>query len=334
VRPPRSAHFARVEPGSAVQLAILPRTGLAPGDRRMSIGYIGTGNMGGALAGRLLLSHPLVVFDRSEAATQPLARGGAKVALLPSDVAAECDVIFMCLPTSSHVRALLFGAGGLAEAIMPGTLLIDQTTGDPNETRSLAERLRPRGIELIDAPVSGGKAGAEAGTIAIMVGADPTQFDRALPLLTAISPNVFHAGGVGNGHVIKLVNNLMSTVQRVLSFEAVALAAKNGVDPRTATDILLAGGGRNAYLEKMMKPRILEGKLNVGFTLALAHKDVRLACQLGNDSGVPMFLGNTARELYQLAIGQMGGESQVDTVGLVFDRLSGTQVVPTSRQDG
>ena len=183
-------------------------------------------------------------------------------------------------------------------------------------------------MDLIDAPVSGGKMGATAGTIAIMVGAGPDQYARILPVLQAISPNIFHAGGIGNGHVIKLVNNLMSTAQRLMSFEGIALAAKNGVDPKIATDIILAGGGRNSYLEKMMKPRILEGKLDVGFTLALAHKDVRLACQLGMDSGVPMFFGNITRELYQTCMAEMGREAQVDTVGQMYDRLAGTQVVP------
>ena len=294
----------------------------------MRIGYIGVGNMGGALAGRLQLVHPLVVFDVSEAAVRVLAEKGAQVATGPAEIATECDLVFLCLPTSQHVRDILFGTGGLAKALKPGALIVDQTTGDPNETRAMARELGGKGVDMIDAPVSGGKAGAEAGTIAIMVGANQAQYDRVLPILTAISPNVFHAGGVGNGHVVKLVNNLMSAVQRVLSFEAMALAAKNGVDPRVATDILLASGGRNAYLERMMKPRILEGKLNVGFTLGLAHKDTRLACQLGIDSGVPMFLGNAARELYQLSISQMGRESQVDTIGQVFDRIAGTQVVP------
>jgi 3-hydroxyisobutyrate dehydrogenase len=295
----------------------------------MRIGYIGVGNMGGALAGRLQLVYPLIVYDRSEAAIRVLAEKGARVAAGPAEIAAECDFIFLCLPTSQHVREVLFGTGGLGEALKPGTLIVDQTTGDPHETRAMARELDGRGVSMIDAPVSGGKAGAAGGTIAIMVGADRAQFDRVLPILEAISPNVFHAGGVGNGHVVKLVNNLMSAVQRALSFEAIAMAAKNGVEPRITTDILLAGGGRNAYLEKMMKPRILEGRLDVGFTLGLAHKDMRLACQLGTDSGVPMFLGSAARELYQLSISQMGRDSQVDTIGQVFDGMAGTQVVPT-----
>jgi 3-hydroxyisobutyrate dehydrogenase len=294
----------------------------------MQIGYVGIGNMGGALAARLQLGHPLVVFDPSETAMRSMAEKGARLAGSLRELAAECDVTFLCLPTSRHVREVIFGENGLSHALKPGTLIVDQTTGDPNETRAMAAELAKKGIDLIDAPVSGGKMGAEAGTIAIMVGAEQAQYDRVLPILKAISPNIFHAGGVGNGHVIKLVNNLMSTVQRVLSFEAVSLAAKNGVDPGIATDILLASGGRNAYLEKLMKPRVLEGKLNVGFTLGLAHKDVRLACQLGMDSGVPMFLGNITRELYQTCISEMGRDNQVDTIGLMYDRLAGTKVVP------
>lgn len=294
----------------------------------MQIGYVGVGSMGGALAARLQLSRDLVVYDRSPGAVSAMVSQGAKAAANLAGLAATCDVIFLCLPTSDQVQEALFGADGLAAGLRKGAIVVDQTTGDPNRTRQFAEQLAALGVDLVDAPVSGGIAGAQAGTIAIMVGASEEQISRIRPILETISPNIFHAGGVGNGHVIKLVNNLMSTAQRLLSFEAMALAAKNGVDPKTAVDILLASGGRNAYLEKMMKPRILEGKLNVGFTLGLAHKDARLACQLGMDSGVPMFFGNTTREIYQICIAQNGHAAQVDTCGQVIDRLAGTAVVP------
>jgi len=295
----------------------------------MQIGYVGLGNMGGALAARLQLAHPLIVFDFSEVAMTAMTEKGARRADSLRELARECDTIFLCLPTSKHVRDVIFGERGLRAALKPGTLIVDQTTGDPSETRVMAAELARKEVSLIDAPVSGGRTGAEAGTITIMVGAESPQLERVLPILNAISGNVFHAGGVGTGQVIKLVNNLMSTVQRVLSFEAVSLAAKNGVDPKVATDILLASGGRNAYLEKLMKPRVLAGKLNVGFTLGLAHKDIRLACQLGMESGVPMFLGNIARELYLTCISEFGQDSQVDTIGLMYDRLAGTKVIPS-----
>jgi 3-hydroxyisobutyrate dehydrogenase len=286
--------------------------------------------MGGALAERLQLTHSLVVHDRSEAAVGRLTANGATAASSLSDVAEHCDTIFLCLPTSDHVRSVLFGDEGLASSLKPGTIVIDQTTGDPNATREMAETLKGQGVDLVDAPVSGGAQGARAGTIAIMVGATDEQYGRIQPILEAISPNLFHAGDVGNGHVVKLVNNLLSHTQRLLSFEAISLAAKNGVEPKRALEILQAGGGRNAFLEKRM-PHIVAGNLDCGFTLGLAHKDVRLATQLGTDSGVPMLFGGLTRELYQLYMSDLGRDTEVDTASLVMDRWAGTAVVPGAK---
>lgn len=130
--------------------------------------------------------------------------------------------------------------------------------------------------------------------------------------------------------MIKLVNNLVSGVQRLLSFEGIALATKNGIDPAKACEILLAGGARNAFMEKFMAPHILKGRLDVGFTLGLMHKDMGLACQLGSDTGVPLFFGNVARELYQLCISEKGAGAEVHTSALVMDRMAGTHMVPVS----
>jgi 3-hydroxyisobutyrate dehydrogenase len=295
----------------------------------VNIGYVGLGNMGGALAARLQLQHQLLVHDRDEAAVRRLVEKGSTTCADLGDLGSRCDVILLCLPTSEHVRAVIFGADGLGDALRPGTLIVDQTSGDPNATRDMADELARRDVDLVDAPVSGGARGAEAGTIATMVGATPEQYERVHPILTAISPHVFHAGGIGTGHTIKLVNNLLSATQRLLTFEAVALAAKNGVEPRTAVEILMAGGGKNAYLEKIMGPLVLDGKLGTGFTLGLAHKDLRLACELGIESAVPMFFGNLARELYQLHISEMGDNTKVDGAALAVDRLAGTRVVPS-----
>lgn len=301
----------------------------------MTIGYIGLGAMGGAVARRLLQTgEDLLVYDKDAAAVQRLAQDGAVPCAEAAELCRRSDVVLLCLPTSDHVREVLFGDGGLAAAAAPGTLIVDQTSGDPAATRAMAAELASRGIGLIDAPVSGGASGAAAGTLAIMVGAPDEQYARVLPVLARISPNVFHAGDVGAGHVVKLVNNLLSTAQRLLTFEGVALAAKNGVDPRRVVEILAAGGGQNAYLEKIMGPLVLRGRLDAGFTLALAHKDVGLACQLGVDSGVPMFFGNLTRELYQACIRLEGAEAKVDRAALVIDRLAGTHVVPTSTDHG
>ncbi|MEU6647340.1 NAD(P)-dependent oxidoreductase [Saccharomonospora sp. NPDC046836] len=297
-----------------------------------AIGYIGLGNMGGALARRLHSTHPLAVYDRDPRATGELATLGATVCADPAEVAKHADTIFLCLPTSEHVRDVLLGSGGLAGAARPGTLVVDQTTGDPAITRALSAELADRDVHLIDAPVSGGTRGAENGTIAIMVGADEALLERVWPVLTAISPNVHHAGGVGTGHTIKLVNNLLSCTQRLLTMEVVSLAAANGMDPSTAVDILLAGGGRNAYLERVMGPEIVHGRITAGFTLGLAHKDVRLACQLGSDSGVPLFYGNLSQQLYQSAISALGRDAKVDSAVAAVERLADTMIMPADAE--
>lgn len=295
----------------------------------MTLGYVGLGNMGGALARRLQLRHPLQVYDLDRSTVERMATHGATPCAGLAELAARCEVIFLCLPTSHHVQGVIFGEKGLAAAARPGTLIVDQTTGNPIATRAMASELASRGIDLIDAPVSGGPRGAEAGTIAMMVGATSAQYARVEPILHAISPNVFHAGGIGNGQVIKIANNMLHHAQRILSLEALALAVKNGIEPRKAVDIILASSGQNYYIDQNMHSRVLTGKLASGSTLGLLHKDVRLATQLGVDSGVPMFLGNLVQEFYQLCINEMGRETQANAVALVVDRMAGTQIVPS-----
>lgn len=294
----------------------------------MNIGYVGLGSMGGALAARLQLTHPLHVYDLNPARVQEMAAQGATPVDNLAELGRQCQTVLLCLPTSKEVREALFGEAGLASTLARGSLVVDQSSGDPEATRQMGRELAALGIEMVDAPVSGGPLGAQAGSIAIMVGAQAEAYARVAPLLSAISPNLFHAGAPGAGHVMKLVNNMISGVQRLLSLEGLALAAKNGIDPRTACDILASGGARNAYLESFFRQRLLAGKDMVGFSLALMHKDLRLAGQLGSDSGVPLLFGNLARELYQLSMNELGPQRSVQSVALVIDRMAGTQLVP------
>jgi 3-hydroxyisobutyrate dehydrogenase len=294
----------------------------------MRVGYVGLGHMGSALAARLLREHELLVNDVNPNAAERIAAQGAIPCARPSEIAARADVILLCLPTSAEVQAVIFGENGLVAGSKPGTLIIDQTTGDPAATRAMAAELAGSGLDLIDAPVSGGPAAADAGTIAIMVGASPLQYARAEPVLRSISPNLFHAGGVGAGHVIKLANNMLSAAQRAFTMEAVALAARNGIDPRLAVEIMMASSGRNFFLEHFMGSHIVTGKLHSGFSLGLLYKDVRLATQLGVDSGAVMFFGNVVKEFYRTCINLMGEDAEVNTAALVMDRIAGTQVVP------
>jgi 3-hydroxyisobutyrate dehydrogenase len=209
----------------------------------------------------------------------------------------------------------------------PGTLIADMTTGDPNATRQMAEALRPSGIELIDAPVSGGPHGAVAGTIAIIVGASPAQFERMKPVFAAISPNVFHTGGVGSGQIMKLVNNVIAAGVRAATFEAVALGVKNGLDLRTCVDILAKGTARS-YTTELALPGLLDPDRKMTFTLGLMHKDVRLATDVASQSGVPMPLASAVREVLQTAISELGPETDLNDLIRVSERQARVEIVP------
>jgi len=292
----------------------------------MRVGYIGLGNMGGALARRLQRTHPLHVFDLNADAVARLVAVGATACASPRAVAENADIVLTCLQTSRQVRSMLFAPDGLAEGLARDAIVVDQTTGDAFETRAMHGELAERGIHFVDAPVSGGPPGAEAGTIAIMAGASPAVYARVEPVLRAISSNVFHAGEVGSGHVMKVVNNLMAAAQRALTHEAMCLAVKNGVDAATAVAIMQRSSGRNYTLDNTYPRHILPGKMFQGFTLALMHKDVSLAGELAAKSGVPLPFGALVREHYQAAVNEFGPESDVNEALGLFERQARTKV--------
>ncbi len=291
----------------------------------MRLGYIGLGNMGGALARRLVREHPLRVFDLRPEATARLTQAGAVPAQSAEALARESDLVMTCLPTSKEVREVLFGEGRVAEALEAGKIVADMTTGDPGETREMAARLRERGVTMVDAPVSGGPHGANAGTIAIMVGAPSEIYARLEPIFRTISPNVFHTGDVGTGHVMKLVNNVISAGVRAVTFEALAMGIKNGLSLEACTRVLQKGSARSATTELAL-PRLMTGDFGVTFTLALMLKDVRLATKLGNDSAAPMPLAGLVRELFQTAINKRGPDKDVLEFVKLFEENAGVRV--------
>jgi 3-hydroxyisobutyrate dehydrogenase len=294
---------------------------------RMELGYIGLGNMGGALARRLLREHKMRVFDLRPEVVARFADAGAVPTQSAQTLARESDMVMTCLPTSAEVRDVLFGEGRVAEVLRPGQIWADMTTGDPGETREMAARLAEKGVQMIDAPVSGGPHGANAGTIAIMVGAPPEFFARVKPIFETISPNIFHTGDVGTGHVMKLVNNVISAGVRTVTFEALAMGIKNGLSLETCTAVLQKGSARSATTELAL-PKLLKGDFSVSFTLALMHKDVRLATKLGSDSATPMVLANVVRELFQTVINEHGADKDTQTLVKLFERNAGVAIAP------
>jgi 3-hydroxyisobutyrate dehydrogenase len=292
----------------------------------MNLGYVGLGNMGGALARRLQLSTPMRVYDLNPEAVSRLADKGAIPTQDGASLARECDMVLTCLPTSQDVRTAIFGTGGLLEGLSPGKIVIDQTTGDPNETRAMAAELREHGIHLVDAPVSGGIRGADAGTIALMVGASDELFAKIRPALEMISPNIFHCGGTGNGHVMKLVNNVTSACIRAATYEAVAMGVKNGLSLKTMAEVMNKGTSFSSTTANHM-PKLLSGSRDVNFALGLMLKDVRLATQLGIDSGSPMLIGNLVRGLLQSASYEIGTEVDMNEIIRTIQKMADVTVV-------
>jgi len=296
----------------------------------MNLGYVGLGVMGGALARKLMETNKIRAYDVRPQVVEAFGREGAVPAQSAAALAGECDMVLTCLPTSNEVRQAIFGEGGIAEGLKEGGIVADMTTGDPIATRAMAAELAERGITLIDAPVSGGPHGAAAGTIAIMVGAPAGVFERVAPVFRAISPNVMHTGDVGTGHTMKLVNNVIACGLRLVTFEAVTMGIKNGLSLETCIEVLQKGSARS-YTTDVMLPRLADGSIDANFQLGLMLKDVRLATQLGIDSGSPMFLGNIVRELVQMVAAEHGADKDVNMSIRTLERLSGTEVVPRSR---
>ncbi len=283
----------------------------------MNLGYVGLGAMGGALARRLMLSRELRVLDLRPERMAEFADQGAIPAQDGAALARASDVVLLCVPRSADVRAAIFGPGGLAEGLEPGKILIDQTSGDPDETRAMAAELAERGVTLIDAPVSGGPRGADAGTIAIMAAGPLEVFETVRPVLEAISPNVFHCGDVGNGHVLKLVNNTISACCRIATLEAVAMGRKYGLSLDKMTEVINKSSGRSVASEHMLA-KMSEGVPFSNFAMSLSLKDVSLASELGIKCGAPMLLANLTRGLLQTGVHAYGEEVTMDeTVTLI-----------------
>lgn len=286
----------------------------------MQLGYVGLGNMGAALARRLLRKEKMRVYDLRPEMMARLADQGRIASQSPKALAAESDLVMTCLPTSKEVRQVIFGSDGLASGLKKGAIIADMTTGDPNATRKMAKELAKSDITLIDAPVSGGPHGADAGTIAIMVGAPADVYARVQPVFETISPNIFHCGDVGTGHTMKLVNKVVTASVRMATFEAVTMGIKNGLTLEACARVLAKGSARG-YTTEITLPKFVKGELKTNFTLGPMHKNVRLATELGVASASPMPVCNLVREIFQIAVNDQGADADVNTLIRLHERV-------------
>jgi 3-hydroxyisobutyrate dehydrogenase len=273
----------------------------------MNLAFIGLGNMGGPMAANLLKAgHAVRAFDLMPAALEAAKAAGATISATAAEAVEGAEAVISMLPASKHVEALYLGEGGLLRRIRTGTLVIDCSTIAPAASRKVAEAAHAVGIDFIDAPVSGGTAGAAAGTLTFIVGGSTEALERARPLLQAMGRNIFHAGASGAGQVAKIANNMLLAIHMAGTAEALALGAANGLDPKVLSEIMGKSSGRNWSLEVYNPwPGVQDNVpaargYSGGFGTALMLKDLGLAAEASIASGSAIPLGELARNLYAI----------------------------------
>jgi 3-hydroxyisobutyrate dehydrogenase len=262
------------------------------------IGFVGLGMMGLPMAKNLVeAGYTVTVFDLDAGAIEEAQGFGASPASTGAEVAAQSDIIITMVPDSPHVEAAIAGNGGIIEGIRPESVVIEMSTILPETGKRMAELLAEKGADFVDAPVTGGVAGAEAGSMSILVGGDAEAFERTLPILSILGGDITHMGPVGAGHTTKIANQLIGVATLAGLSEAFVLAKKSGLDMQTFYDAVKNGAGRSWALETL-GPKILKGDFSPGFMVKHMQKDLRLAGQLADDTGTSIPTTSLIAQLY------------------------------------
>jgi 3-hydroxyisobutyrate dehydrogenase len=285
------------------------------------VGFIGLGNMGGPMAKNLVKAgHQVTVFDLSSDAMAELAQAGAATTNDINTVCAGADFVVSMLPAGKHVKAIYCGDEGLHNHLAKNTLVIDCSTIDAESAQFVGQSLAEHGISFVDAPVSGGVAGAAAGTLTFIVGGDKAHFDKAHTLLTNMGKNIYHAGEVGAGQVAKICNNMLLSILMAGTSEALQMGIDHGLDPKVLSEIMLNSSGRNWTLELYNPcPDVLENvpssnNYQPGFMVDLMAKDLGLAQQAAQQTNSATPLGSMAKNLYNLMQNQGKGAEDFSAI--------------------
>lgn len=272
------------------------------------VAFLGLGAIGAPMAGHLAPpAARLTVWNRTASRAQQFAtEHGATVAATPAHAARGAEVVITCLPTSREVESLL---DAFVEGLTAGSVLVDCTSGDPATSRRIAARLAERGVAFLDAPVSGGVAGAVNGTLTVMVGGDAAALDRVRPVLARFGRKIVHCGPVGAGHALKAVNNALLASHIWSLAEGLIALERAGVAPAVALDVINASSGRSNTSENLFPERVLTRAFPRTFRLALLDKDVGIAADLARDTRVPAPLLSLTSELFHQARAALGEEA-------------------------
>ena len=287
------------------------------------IGVVGLGTMGGAMAANLVRAgFPVRAWNRTAGRIDGLDAMGVTIAASPAALAADVDVVLVCVSDTPDVEAVLFGPGGVAEGAVPGTLVIDCSTIDPAASRGLAARLATQGVGFVDAPVTGGSEGARNATLAILVGGDLIHVERARPVLAAIGRTITHFGPVGAGQSAKAVNQVILAGTYLAVAEGLVLALKAGLDPELVVTALSAGAAQSWVLANR-SGRMLANDYPLGFRVALHLKDLGIALSMARETGTALPVAALAAQLEAGLVAQGHADDDMSALARTIRSLSG-----------
>jgi 3-hydroxyisobutyrate dehydrogenase len=287
----------------------------------VKVGFIGLGVMGKSMAINILNSgHKLKVYDVIEESMIELEEKGAEIGDSPADTCEGCDVIMTSLPNSKIVEEVILGKSGVLEGAEKGSIIVDLSSITPKVIQNIYEKCADKGIEVIDAPVSGGAKGAEEGTLTIMVGGKAEVLEKVKPILECIGKKINYVGQIGAGDTVKLINNLLLGVNMVACAEALALGTKAGIKPDVLYEIISQSSGSSYALKAKYENFISQGNFEPGFMIDLQYKDLELAISTAKDLNAPMFMGNIAQQMFETARAEGLGKKDISAVIKLYEK--------------
>lgn len=287
----------------------------------MKLGFIGLGVMGRPMALNLMKhGHEMGVYGRREATLAPLIEAGARRYDTPAALAAASEVVFTMVTASQDVEAVALGAEGIVRGAKPGLVLVDMETIAPATARSVAAALAEHRIDMLDAPVSGGPAGAQQATLSIMVGGRPKVYERMLPLFNALGKTVMHMGDHGAGQTAKACNQLALLVNAMATAESLQLAARSGLDPAKVREVMLGGVAASRVLELFGK-RMVERDFSAGIEARLYYKDLHIALDLVHELGIASPAAAVAMQHVNAVVGRGKGASDLSAILEVLEDM-------------
>jgi len=292
----------------------------------VKVGFIGVGSMGGPMSRNIVAktNHEVVVFDLNPKAIEACVAAGAKRASSIAEIASNCDVVMLSLPTPKHVEQVVLGAEGVAAHARAGITVIDLSTNSPALMKTVAGKLKEKGVDFIEAPVTGGVIKATDGTLTIIAGGDEAVVDRQRPLLGAVGALVVHTGPHGSASVAKLVNNMLALCNSAVAAEGMMMAKMAGVDLHRIVEVISNGSGfSNAF--RGVTGRAMKGNFEASFALDLAYKDLGLAVDLATEHGVPGMVAPQVLNLMRMARGMGLGQGDSTSVIKVYESVLGKQ---------